>query len=343
MLRKAVPKEPIELAFKPGDHLRIKRRFYYHHGVYIGDGKVVHYAPPPGKAIGDGIGWRQILGANSKINIIHITELKAFERDEDVKASVVPYNRTHSYPPLKAVARAKSRLGENGYNLWGNNCDHFASWCKLSGYDSRRINLWDSVKKSATIGVGAGKVAHQWAGIQPDAGAGTLTAAAKHWLLIRYLTGIYAEFAAYATALYFNLSDKKVKYPFGKSFRHAVQINRRGVPRIPQPAQDKEIIFAYEGGFWSRSSKNDWLVTERALIHPSRSLYIDFHDVAAITAKLGGIIVTDLTGAEHRLPAKYISANSVALFLTAAVSGTPIERRDARRGLLARLKDSLRH
>ena len=28
----------------PGDHIRVKRPLYYHHGIYVGKGKVIHYS-----------------------------------------------------------------------------------------------------------------------------------------------------------------------------------------------------------------------------------------------------------------------------------------------------------
>ncbi|MGP8161593.1 MAG: lecithin retinol acyltransferase family protein [Candidatus Dormibacteria bacterium] len=28
-------------AFLPGDHLRVRRLGYFHHGIYVGDGRVV--------------------------------------------------------------------------------------------------------------------------------------------------------------------------------------------------------------------------------------------------------------------------------------------------------------
>ena len=41
------------------------------------------------------------------------------------------------YSPEETVERACSRLGEKGYNLITNNCDHFATWCKTG----KRISI----------------------------------------------------------------------------------------------------------------------------------------------------------------------------------------------------------
>lgn len=34
------------------------------------------------------------------------------------------------FSPEETVMRARSKLGERGYNLLLNNCEHFALWCK---------------------------------------------------------------------------------------------------------------------------------------------------------------------------------------------------------------------
>ncbi len=48
-------------------------------------------------------------------------------RSVQVKAWAAP-----KFSGAAAVARARARLGENRYDLWANNCEHFAEWC-ISG------------------------------------------------------------------------------------------------------------------------------------------------------------------------------------------------------------------
>ena len=43
------------------------------------------------------------------------------------------------YSPKETVERAKSRLGEDKYNLAFNNCEHFALWCKTGLKESSQI------------------------------------------------------------------------------------------------------------------------------------------------------------------------------------------------------------
>jgi hypothetical protein len=40
---------------------------------------------------------------------------------------------------MEAVARARSRLGENHYHLLTNNCEHFCTWCLLGQARSEQV------------------------------------------------------------------------------------------------------------------------------------------------------------------------------------------------------------
>jgi hypothetical protein len=37
------------------------------------------------------------------------------------------------------IQRAETRLNENSYNLFGNNCYHFAAWCKTGKKESAQV------------------------------------------------------------------------------------------------------------------------------------------------------------------------------------------------------------
>ena len=88
-----------------------KNRLYDHHGIYVGDGKVIHYS-----------GMAQFL----KKGPIQETTL------EDFKAGHTCAIEAHFSPKfsgLKAAGRARERLSEKSYNLAINNCEHFVNWC----------------------------------------------------------------------------------------------------------------------------------------------------------------------------------------------------------------------
>ncbi|MBQ9528290.1 MAG: lecithin retinol acyltransferase family protein [Fretibacterium sp.] len=46
----------------------------------------------------------------------------------------------HLYSGLETVARARSQLGKEGYSIAGNNCEHFAVWCKTGLKESTQVN-----------------------------------------------------------------------------------------------------------------------------------------------------------------------------------------------------------
>jgi hypothetical protein len=98
--------------FVAGTHLSIYRRGYTHHGIYLGDGRVVHYA---GR-----IKYPQ--GLIEEISLAEFSEGRA-PRAEKL--------RTGRFNGSEIVRRARSRLGERSYDLLTNNCEHFCNWCRL--------------------------------------------------------------------------------------------------------------------------------------------------------------------------------------------------------------------
>lgn len=96
---------------KAGDHLITKRMGYSHHGLYVGNGQVIHYA---------GFTSWFIKGA------VSLTSTEEFTQGHDC------YIKTHAtalYDAPSRVERAYSKLGEDEYNLVSNNCEHFVAWC----------------------------------------------------------------------------------------------------------------------------------------------------------------------------------------------------------------------
>ena len=103
-----------------GDHIRVKRRFYWHHGIDCGEGRVIHYTGEPFH-YGQGI--------------VERTDLETFARGGTVE--VVSYQ--HCALPETVVRRAESRLNESSYDLLDNNCEHFARWCKTGWHESKQV------------------------------------------------------------------------------------------------------------------------------------------------------------------------------------------------------------
>ncbi len=117
-----------------GAHLVTPRRGYVHHGIYAGNGRVIQYG-----------GFNRLLERRP----VEETSLDRFTRGRGyaVKARVAP-----RFDAAEAVARARSRLGEDRYRLWSNNCEHFVEWC-ISG--SSRSHQVEAIAKALTIARGA--------------------------------------------------------------------------------------------------------------------------------------------------------------------------------------------
>jgi Lecithin retinol acyltransferase len=106
-----------------GAHVIIGRTLYSHHGIYIGENKVIHYS-----GLSDGL----------SAGPIEITTLESFVQDGDLTI------RTYSAPKYTsdhAVRRAKSRLGENKYDLHANNCEHFCTWVVMDTRGSAQVDF----------------------------------------------------------------------------------------------------------------------------------------------------------------------------------------------------------
>jgi Lecithin retinol acyltransferase len=94
-----------------GAHLVTRRLGYTHHGIYVGEGRVVHYA-----------GLAGVLSRGP----VEEVGLAAFVGAGQVEVRVEP---TARFASDVVAARARSRLGEGGYKLISNNCEHFCAWC----------------------------------------------------------------------------------------------------------------------------------------------------------------------------------------------------------------------
>ncbi|WP_321921968.1 lecithin retinol acyltransferase family protein [Paraburkholderia guartelaensis] len=94
-----------------GAHLVSRRAGYSHHGIYVGGGRVVHYAG---------------LCVSLHRGPIEEVTLERFAAGYEVAVVAHP---CAAFTGREAVARARSRLGEDEYRLLSNNCEHFCTWC----------------------------------------------------------------------------------------------------------------------------------------------------------------------------------------------------------------------
>ena len=115
-----------------GTHLQVKRTGYTHHGIYVGNGRVVHYS-----------GFSEMF----KKGKIELTSIDEFQGDAEDVYRIRYSADVDVYSDQEICERALSRVGEDNYNLATNNCEHFATWCVTGVERSEQV---EDVKKMTT-------------------------------------------------------------------------------------------------------------------------------------------------------------------------------------------------
>lgn len=117
-----------------GDHVRVFRIGYQHHAIYVGSGQLVEF--------GGGVGGGPVA---------HVT-LEDFARRD--RAEIVEHD--DALPREDVAVRAEQQIGRDGFALWSNNCEHFASWCATGRGHSEQVEQVKAVAAAAVVGVGVG-------------------------------------------------------------------------------------------------------------------------------------------------------------------------------------------
>lgn len=114
---------PINSLPKLGSHIASHRRGYWHHGIYCGDGIVVHFS-----GLSHWPNWRKwrYLPRILALSSVEEISLRRFCAGHGYKEIAHPAAR---YGSREVVERARKRLGERGYSALSNNCEHFVNWC----------------------------------------------------------------------------------------------------------------------------------------------------------------------------------------------------------------------
>ncbi len=107
-----------------GAHLVTPRRGYTHHGIYAGNGEVLHYAG---------------LSRSIRSGPVEQVRLAEFANGRSV---LVECRSERALDGQEVVARARSRLGENRYRLLTNNCEHFSEWSRFGVSRSSQVDRW---------------------------------------------------------------------------------------------------------------------------------------------------------------------------------------------------------
>ena len=142
---KIIEEEPeIWVKKKPskGDYIRACRGLYSHHGIYVSDDEVIHFTGREDDSILD---WSKPEVISSDLDYFlkgDILEVKEYIDDE----------LQDLYPVDHIVEYARACLGDKGYNLIFNNCEHFANTCTLGRFRSKQVeNVFSSLFDKGTV------------------------------------------------------------------------------------------------------------------------------------------------------------------------------------------------
>jgi hypothetical protein len=103
-------------------HLITPRTLYRHHGIYVGNGRVIHYAG---------------LARGLRLGPVEAVSLERFGQGRGIW---VRYD-LRRFSRRQVMERARSRLGERNYRLLTNNCEHFCAWALVGDSRSTQIEL----------------------------------------------------------------------------------------------------------------------------------------------------------------------------------------------------------
>jgi NC domain. len=164
-----------------GDHLVVNYGLYLHHALDIGDGLVIQY------------GRRVFDKAHA---IVEIVSRETFSRG----IPIMVVDRPANYSPDEIVRRAFSRLGEQDYSLFTNNCEHFVNWCCTGQSESRQIDrlvkLTSSVATKMAIKVGVESISKVAIKSSTKIPGKTVIRTTTPWLLVADAAQFVTEVAA---------------------------------------------------------------------------------------------------------------------------------------------------
>ena len=130
-----------------GDHVLVRRpvfgrhgHFYTHHGIYVGGELLIHYA-----------GYANGFSSSEADRQVALVHLRDFCADQPLQVR----DHRSQFSRAAVAQRARSRLGEDRYNLLWRNCEHFATWCWTGEERSRQVRTVFKAGAALTLMLGA--------------------------------------------------------------------------------------------------------------------------------------------------------------------------------------------
>ena len=128
---------------RPGDMVRVKVNSQMdHYGVFVSDSEVIQFGKNPSLRLG-------LADTDVFVCATDIDEFRdgGYPEFADLSFS----EKLKRFKTDKIIENARSRIGEGGYNIIYNNCEHFAYECIFGKkYSSQAEKAKEVIKKMAT-------------------------------------------------------------------------------------------------------------------------------------------------------------------------------------------------
>ena len=140
---------------KIGDHIFVDRsvfgvKLYEHHGIYVGDDMVVHYNGLARGIVLEKSCFEEILSNVVPLDKRNVAKVEMTSLEEFASGDTWQIKK-HANSPFSGqdiALCAKSRVGEQKYNLLINNCEHFCNECVFGEHISQQVQ---NVKQNSAL------------------------------------------------------------------------------------------------------------------------------------------------------------------------------------------------
>lgn len=109
--------------------IRTKVSFYYHYGIFVDENEVIQFGLPtdPGKSA-------------DQIKVL-VSDIYTFLNGGELESAKPTLTERKSMRKGEEIIKiARSRIGEGGYDILHNNCEHFVNDCAFGKSSSRFLD-----------------------------------------------------------------------------------------------------------------------------------------------------------------------------------------------------------
>ena len=112
---------------KVGDAVRVNMGAYYHYGVCTAEDRIVQFGLPQ-------------INLNADEVEVCATDIATFLCGKFAEVMVLNKKELKDANSVKKIVElAESRIGEKGYNILHNNCEHFVNSCVFNAHNSNQV------------------------------------------------------------------------------------------------------------------------------------------------------------------------------------------------------------